>query len=587
MDHGLKNQKLLITSQLLEESQKIAKVGGWELDLLSGDLFWTAETYRIHDTSPEEFNPTVDAGVSYFLPESKQKIKAALDAAINHGIGYDLELETYTTKGRKIDVRTTCIVTLLEGKAIKLMGIFQDISGYKATQHKLEQANLRLENIANYDVLTGLPNRVLLADRMQQTMIRNRRQSTSVAIAFLDLDGFKEVNDTYGHSFGDKLLVKVATNIKSVLRESDTFARFGGDEFVAIIDGFEHSSDCEPLLENMLRAASETISIDNTELKISASIGVTLYPQDGVNSEQLLRHADQAMYIAKQLGRNRFYMFDVEKNATIKAQRENISHIREGLKNNEFTLFYQPKVNMRTGEVVGTEALIRWEHPSKGLLPPSEFLPFIEIDQLSIELGEWVIYTALNQMNNWRLSGFDIPVSVNVGALQLNQIDFSQRLELFLEQFPNIERHKFELEILETSAFSDIQQVSNTLANCQSLGVQLSLDDFGTGYSSLTYLKRLPAQFLKIDQSFVRDMLDDSDDLSIIQGVISLAEAFQRKTIAEGVETIDQGKKLISMGCLLAQGYCIARPMPASEVVGWIKVWQPYPEWTKDTPMKN
>lgn len=586
MDDSLHNQKLLKAIELLEESQRIARVGGWALDIRSGDLSWTAETYRIHDISPEEFTPTLDACLGYFLPESQHKIRVALDAAIHQGTGYDLELEIHTTTGRKIDVRATCVVTLHEGVAIKLAGTFQDISDQKAiqrelenTNHDLQIANSILESIANYDILTGLPNRALLADRMQQMMILSNRQATSVAIAFLDLDGYKDVNDTYGHDIGDAVLLEIALRLKKIIRRSDTLARFGGDEFVAVMGGFDHPSDCEPLLANMLSAASEKIILGDIQLKVTASIGVAIYPKDGTNTEQLLLHADQAMYKAKQLGKNCFHLFDLEKGVAIQAHHEELDHIRNAFESNEFCLLYQPKVNMHTGEVIGVEALIRWQDPNGHLLSPSEFLPCIANDQLSIRLGEWVICAALSQMENWRLSGLVIPVSVNIGALQLRQTDFAQRLEYFLKQFPTIKRHHFELEVLETSALSDITQVSKNLIDCQRLGVRLTLDNFGTGYSSLAYLKRLPTNFLKIDRSFVQGLLENADDLTMIQSIIGLAESFQRQTIAEGVESIAQGVKLISLGCMFAQGYYIAHPMPADEIIGWIKTWRPPPEW--------
>ncbi|MFT7558995.1 MAG: diguanylate cyclase (GGDEF)-like protein/PAS domain S-box-containing protein [Flavobacteriales bacterium] len=580
--------KLLRARKLLDESQQIAKVGGWELDTVSGELFWTAETYHLHDTSPEEFNPTVDAGVSYFLPESRETITAALQAAIADGKDYDLELETYTTKGRKIDIRTTCRVTQENGKTTKLTGIFQDISGQKDAHRELEDANRSLahanavlEHIAHYDPLTRLPNRTLLADRMQQAMVQNQRRGQSIAVAFLDLDGFKEINDTYGHSDGDDLLIHIADRIKRALRDSDTLARIGGDEFVAVLTELDQPRDCEPLIERMLKAAASPITLKGKTVQVSASIGVTIYPQDGVDAEQLLRHSDQAMYLAKQAGKNCFHLFDVAKDVAVKNQREELENIRSALEKEQFVLFYQPKVNMQTGKVVGAEALIRWQHPDKGILPPAAFLPVIEEHPLSISVGEWVIATALKQMQLWRDIGQNIPISVNINALQLQQPEFVQRLQSILEQYPETATGSLELEILETSALSDIAQVSMVINECRALGVNFSLDDFGTGYSSLTYLKRLPAKVLKIDQSFVRDMLDDLDDLAIIQGIIGLASAFGLDIIAEGVETIAHGEALLSLGCIHAQGYGIARPMPAGDIPDWVRTWKPDPAWQR------
>jgi diguanylate cyclase (GGDEF)-like protein/PAS domain S-box-containing protein len=554
-DRKKNEERMLVTSQLLNESQQIAHLGGWELDLLSGELFWTDETYRIHDTSPEEFDPTVDAGLGYFLPESKETISKALDIAINDGVGYDLELQTYTTKGRKIDIRTTCTVTKDDGVAVRLTGIFQDISEQKAIQRKLEKSNIKLEKAnsalklsAHYDALTSLPNRNLLADRLQQAMAKSIRKKSYVAIAFIDLDGFKEINDIHGHSIGDELLKKVANRIKQILRDSDTLSRFGGDEFVAVIDDLTTPSGCDLVLSRMLEAVSTTLVVQERLLKISASIGVTIYPLDNVNPDQLLRHADQAMYLAKQKGKNRSYIFDIEKDVAVKHRNEELKRITQALEKQEFTLFYQPKVDLRTKQVVGAEALIRWDHPEKGILSPAMFLPIIEHDIMMIKIGKWVINTALQQLHDWQTEGIDIPISVNISPLQLQHGEFISELKVDLNRYPELKQGSLEFEIVESSALEDIELVSKVIEECKKLSIGFSIDDFGTGYSSLTYLKRLPAEYLKIDQSFVRDMLIDKDDKAIIQGIIELAKVFSIKVIAEGVETPEHGELLLSLG---------------------------------------
>jgi len=274
-------------------------------------------------------------------------------------------------------------------------------------------------------------------------------------------------------------------------------------------------------------------------------------------------------------------VFDVQQDSAIKIQRESLERIRCAIEHNEFVLYYQPKVNMQTGDVIGAEALIRWEHPERGLIPPAEFLPIIENHSLSVDLGSWVMDTALAQISEWQAAGLNIKVSVNIGARQLQQQDFMDQFMALLAKHPDVEPGNLELEILETSALEDIADVSAIMRKCSEVGVKFALDDFGTGYSSLTYLKRLPADLLKIDQSFVRDMLDDPDDLAIVNGVIGLATVFHRQVIAEGVETIEHGTKLLSLGCVLAQGYGIARPMPAAKVPNWVVTWQPDVAWTK------
>jgi diguanylate cyclase (GGDEF)-like protein len=388
------------------------------------------------------------------------------------------------------------------------------------------------------------------------------------------------VNDRHTHGVGDELLIAIAQRMKAALRDGDTLARIGGDEFVAVLVDLEHPQDCESVLQRLLLAAATPLTVGDILLQVSASIGVTRYPQDASDADQLMRHADQAMYVAKLAGKNRYHHFDIEQDVAVKTRREDLEHIQQALQRREFVLHYQPKVNMKTGEVVGAEALIRWQHPEQGLLPPSAFLPVIENHPVSVELGEWVIDTALAQMESWATTGLRFPVSVNIGVRQLQQGNFVDRLGELLRAHPTVPPLSLELEVLETSAMEDISHVSNVMQACRALGVGFALDDFGTGYSSLTYLKHLPAELLKIDQSFVRDMLDDPDDLAIVESVIGLAGAFRRNVIAEGVETAPHGELLLTLGCEQAQGYGIARPMPASELPNWVARWRPDPSWT-------
>ena len=315
-------------------------------------------------------------------------------------------------------------------------------------------------------------------------------------------------------------------------------------------------------------------------LNVSASLGVTFYPQaEDIDADQLLRQSDQAMYQAKQAGRNRYHIFDAEQDSNIRVHHESLERIRYALCAQQFVLYYQPKVNMRTGSVIGAEALIRWQHPEEGLLQPAVFLPVIEDHPLAVEIGDWVLNTALTQIEDWHAAGLNLPVSVNVSARQLQQPDFVARLQDVLAAHPEVKPCSIELEILETSALEDLAGVSRVIEACREIGILFALDDFGTGYSSLTYLKRLPVTLLKIDQSFVCDMLEDLDDLAILQGVLGLAAAFHREVIAEGVETIEHGEMLLQLGCELAQGYGIARPMPAEEMPGWVATWRIDPSW--------
>lgn len=471
-------------------------------------------------------------------------------------------------------------VTDVDGTTQNYVALITDITSMKNHQEQLE-------HVAHYDILTNLPNRMLLGDRLHHAMVQSERHGRSIAVAYLDLDGFKAVNDTYGHDVGDDLLIQLSELMSNSLRPGDTLARIGGDEFVAVLVDIESDSDCELVLKRFLEAATTSVVVNGYTLQVSTSIGVTLYPQDGADADQLMRHADQAMYIAKQMGKNRYHQFDVKKDKSIKTQHETIENVQMGIERNEFVLFYQPKVNMKTGEVFGLEALIRWQHPERGLVYPGDFLPIIENHPTSLQLGEWVIDAVLRQISDWKSAGIEITVSINIDPYQLQQPDFVDKLTASLEKYPNVQPCAIRLEILETSALGDLTEVLSIMRACKCLGVSFALDDFGTGFSSLTYLKRLPVDLLKIDQSFVRDMLEDPDDRAIIMGIIGLASAFNREVIAEGVESLAHGTQLLEMGCSLAQGYGIAKPMPAEQVPDWINEWVPDPEWTGFNTDKN
>jgi diguanylate cyclase (GGDEF)-like protein/PAS domain S-box-containing protein len=472
----------------------------------------------------------------------------------------------YTTRMSVSAVKNTAGVTT------HYVALMSDIT--QQNEHKSQ-----LEQMAHYDPLTKLPNRTLLANRLNQAIVQCERDDKGLAVAFMDLDGFKNVNDTYGHAIGDELLIIVTQRMKNALREIDTLARIGGDEFIAVITNLAKNEDYKQTLERLLLTVSDPIEINEHILKVSVSIGVTLYPQDDADTDLLLRHCDQAMYLAKQAGKNCYHLFDSDYDDAINIKRESLNNIKKAFNNREFVLYYQPKVNMATGEVIGTEALIRWKHPKRGLLQPLDLLPIIENHPISLDIGVWVIDCALSQISQWQRMGITCPISVNISAYHLQQDDFAERLAILLAAHPDVLPHHLELEILETSAFSDINNTVSIMRTCIELGVKFALDDFGTGYSSLTYLRRLPASLIKIDQSFIRDMLTDPEDLAIVRGVVSLTNAFHLEVIAEGVESIEHGVALLKLGCELAQGYGVARPMPASDIPDWISNWKPDPTW--------
>jgi diguanylate cyclase (GGDEF)-like protein/PAS domain S-box-containing protein len=478
------------------------------------------------------------------------------------------ELWNRRRNGQPFAARQT-ITAILDtfGQPQHYVALFTDVT--ESHEHQRQ-----LEYVAHYDPLTHLPNRVLLALRMQQAMTLAERSGTRLAVAYLDLDGFKTINDKHGHEVGDRVLADVSRRMKQNLPESCTLARLGGDEFVALIVDLDEVCDSAPVLERLVSAAGDTVDVGALRVALSASVGVSYYPQEGdISADQLLRQADQAMYQAKLAGKNRFHVFDAQNDLDMRGHNARLDRIDQAIRQQELRLYYQPKVNLRTGEVVGAEALLRWQHPERGVLTPDSFLPLIESNPLSEVIGEWVLENVLGQIERWKKEGLELPVSINVGARQLQHPDFVARLVSRLAAHPTVEPHMLMIEILETSALGDIEGVSHTLRHCAAMGVRFALDDFGTGYSSLSYLKRLPVAQLKIDQTFIHGMLDAAEDISILQAIIGLASAFQREVIAEGVTNHAQALQLLQLGCEIAQGYGIAEPMVPTAMQEWMTSW--------------
>ena len=492
------------------------------------------------------------------------------DAEVN---GLALGAADYLSKPIKVEIAKLRIRNLLEREQLR---------------RRIEEKQAELERIAKYDALTGLPNRAMLADRMSQALLQTQRRGQKLAVAFLDLDGFKAVNDTHGHDAGDHLLITLAERMKQALRDGDTLARIGGDEFVAVLADLADVDASAPMLNRLLAAAAQPVPFGPAMLQVSGSLGITFYPQaQEIDAEQLIRQADQAMYQAKQAGKSRFHVFDAEQDRSVRERHGTMQSIERALNENEFVLEYQPKVNLRSGQVVGVEALIRWLHPERGLLPPVHFLPMVDDHPLAIDLGRWVIKQALAQAGLWHQAGLDLPISVNIGARHLQQADFVSRLRTSLAEHPQLTPGSLELELLESSAMSDLDHVCGVIRDCQQIGIRFALDDFGTGYASLTYLKRLPVSQLKLDQSFVRGMLGNPSDQAILKSIVGLAGDLGIEVLAEGAETVAHTVRLLQLGCELAQGYGIARPMPAAQLPGWLKAWRPHPAWLVKSGTKN
>jgi diguanylate cyclase (GGDEF)-like protein/PAS domain S-box-containing protein len=450
-----------------------------------------------------------------------------------------------------------------EGRVTHYVGVLNDVTESKNYEEQLARQ-------ANFDTLTGLANRNLLRDRLQQAIARARREGHNLAVIFLDVDHFKMVNDTLGHTVGDELLRAVAGRLASSVRESDTVARLGGDEFVVLLvtragDG-SPEADVTALVEKLLGRLSEPVALADREVRPTASIGVSVYPQDGVDADTLLRNADAAMYRAKELGRDRFQFFTADMHERIRRRVELESSLRRALERGEFELHYQPQVGLSDGSIVGVEALLRWRHPERGLIGPAQFIGFAEESGLIVPIGAWVLREACAQNKRWQEMGLrPVPVAVNVSARQCEQEDLDQSVRAALE-LSGLAPEYLELEITESISMANPEQSVPLMQRLKRTGVALSIDDFGTGFSNLGYLKRFPIDRLKIDLSFVREITTDPGSLAISEAIITLSHSLNLKVLAEGVETDAQLALLAERRCDQVQGFFFSPPVPAREI---------------------
>jgi len=428
----------------------------------------------------------------------------------------------------------------------------------------LAEANEELTYLALHDTLTKLPNRVLLHDRLQQAIQQAGRDRRRFALLFMDLDSFKPVNDAFGHHVGDLLLVAFAQRIRDNIRVQDTAARVGGDEFV-LLAGIGDHADAAGIAEKLVRAVEEPFEVAGQELRVSTSIGIAIYPDDGGHQDDLLSNADAAMYHAKGLGRNRYCFFEASMNVNVQAQMQLVQDLRLALARDELILHYQPKFDAASGEVTGAETLVRWMHPTRGLIAPGQFVPVAEKTGLIVQIGDWVLDEACRQLSEWhRLGRTDWSIAVNLSALQFRHAG------LFETVRNTLARHALDpgcltLEITESTAMSDVETGLEILMQLRKMGVRISIDDFGTGYSSLLYLKRLPAAELKIDRGFVRDLTHDTEDAAIVSAIVALGQTLNLEIVAEGVETAEQQAFLAGLGCDALQGFLLGKPMKAED----------------------
>ena len=674
---------------LLEATQSMARVGGWEVDTVNDRVFWTDEVYRMLDTSPQEYTPTTATTVHFFAPESVAKVNAAIKNLMDQGKPHELELEMITATGRRIWVHTKAMVTHEQGQVVKRISVLQDITQRKLAEAELHETEARWKlaldstgdgvwdwdiasgveifstrflemygfeeseitnrveefdarthpddreqlqkdrqahlagltptyinehriqckdgswkwilsrgmvisrdaqgkplrmigthtditsrkhsealvwQQANFDALTGLPNRRMLRDRLEQDIKKSRRESLQLAILFIDLDHFKEVNDTLGHNKGDLLLIEAARRIRACVRESDTVARMGGDEFTVVLPELQDAGSLERIIEGILSAMGALFQLGNEQVFISASIGITMYPEDATEVESLFKNADQALYVAKAAGRNRFSFFTPALQHAAQTRVRLTSDLRTGLAQAQFLLVYQPIVELRTGAIYKAEALIRWLHPTHGLISPAVFIPIAETSGLITEIGNWVFLNAASQAKDWRKSLHpNFQISINKSPVQFHRDGATCKQWLDHLQALGLPGAGIAVEITEGLLLDANLGLSPQLRELHDAGIQVSLDDFGTGYSSLSYLQKFEIDYIKIDQSFVRHLMPGSTNLALCKAIIVMAHELGMKVIAEGIETPGQRDLLAAAGCDFGQGYLFARPMPAKD----------------------
>ena len=544
----------------LARAQKIARMGSWEWDITSGDLYWSDELYRIFGLipgDPEKIN--MEWVFTLIHPADLPAFKKAVYQSAKSGLSFNIVYRIKSrTEGETVVNSQGEVENGEDGQPQIISGTTLDITARIKAESEIQQ-------LINYDTLTGLPNRNLLHDRLKLSIAQAIRDQHLVGILVLDLDRFKGINDTLGHPAGDQLLITISKRLRACVRDSDTLARLGGDEFVIILNNVGSEEGITAVSKKILAIVSEPIYVDGHEIYITGSIGIAVYPMNGEDGQTLLKHADLAMYQAKELDRNNFQFFSREMNIKVLERMMLENSMRKALEREEFSLVYQPQVDARSGRIVGMEALLRWDHPDLGLLVPDRFIYLAEETGFIIPIGEWVLRTACRQNKAWQDMGLPpVRMAVNLSGKQFDQQNLDEAIAAILME-TGLEPKWLELEITESAVMKNADLSIGMLRKLKDMGITFAIDDFGTGYSSLSYLKHFPISRLKIDRSFVRDITTNPDDAAIAEIIIAMAQTLKLDVIAEGVETRAQMEFLSFNNCVEQQGYLFSRPVPDEE----------------------
>jgi diguanylate cyclase (GGDEF)-like protein/PAS domain S-box-containing protein len=572
-EHQQMAEALRKSEASLEAAQRIAHIGNWDWNIESNELHWSDEIYRIFSLSPGEFGATYEAFLGSVHPDDLEFVKKSVHEALHEKKPYSIYHRILRPDGEERIVHEQAEVLWdTSSEPIRMIGTVQDITDFKRTEE-------RLDYLSHYDGLTRLPNRVLFFDRLQQELARAHWRNRHVAVLFLNLDRFRLFNDTLGHMAGDQLIRSVAEILSRCVREGDTVARLNGDEFALILEDVSQEHDVPKIAQKILQALSTPFIANDREIFITASIGISIHPTDGKDADTLVKNADAALHRAKEQGKNTYQLYSPIMNTRAFERLGMETSLRHALEREEFVLFYQPQIDLQSGKIFGMEALIRWKHPELGVAPPDNFIPILEETGLILPVGEWVLRTACTQNRIWRNAGFpEMRVAVNLSPIQFKQQDLIEVLTRILQE-TRLEPSGLELELTESTLMNYTEVTVATMRAWSSMGIRLTLDDFGTGYSSLIYLKRFPIDTLKIDRSFVQDVVTNPEDGAIAGAIIALAHSLKLNVIAEGVETEEQIQFLRSHHCLLMQGYYFSRPLPAPEITRLLQTGHDPTRW--------
>lgn len=555
-------KKLKARESILRQFEEIAGLGSWEVDLKTRNSIWSKMSYKIYGLQ-DNAEVTLDTFFSMLQPEYLQEGRELLQKALQTGETIKFNCKLKRKDGAIIDLLINARVIYDENREpLKLIGTTQDITDSTQLQEEhLKQAKL-LEYQAYHDSLTSLPNRTLFKDRLQQAIVTSKRHNQKFALLFIDLDQFKKINDSLGHHVGDEVLIETAKRFQTILREEDTLCRLGGDEFTVILKNIKDEKDIAKVAQKLINSMKKPLLTKHHTLHISSSIGISIYPDDAATQNDLIKFADTAMYKAKEEGRNnfQFYASEMTKQAYEKVVLEN--SLRVAINEKQFEVYFQPQYDAQKDTIAGMEALVRWIHPHVGIIPPSDFIPLAEENGLIIDIDKIVMQQAMKQFSKWYKQSLNPGVlALNLSMRQLNENSFITDLLTTMEKY-NFKASWLELEVTEGQVMSNPKQSIKKLSRLSGLGIEIAIDDFGTGYSSLSYLKKLPLHKLKIDQSFIRDIPKDEDDMAITKAIIALGKSLNLKLIAEGVETTEQKDFVTENGCDFIQGYYYSKPLP-------------------------